>query len=146
MRVECGASHTRVDPVTETGKALRKIYDDFGYEKVFGDARIIVSALSDLLPDSELLKHSLELVYHVDLGSTYIHQIRNSGKPDEEFYKRVNEKIIDKAGLSERTARHLITYFDEMIGWETSGERNRISETASPKAKTEDKPVETNAG
>lgn len=144
--VKCGASQKRAEPVTDTGKALRTIYDDFGYEKVFADSRIIVSALSDLLPDSELLKHSLELVYHVDLGSTYIHQIRNSGKPDEEFYKRVNEKIIDKAGLSERTARHLITYFDEMIGWETSGERNRISDTVPSKKKTEDKPVETKAG
>lgn len=119
--VNCGASQSRIEPVTGTGQALRKIYDDFGRDMVLSDARYITSALSDLVPDSEVLKHSLELVYHVGLGNLYKYQLQNHGKPDESFYAHVKKMIIDEAGLSDKKAEQLISYFDEMIGWDTRG-------------------------
>lgn len=118
----CGTSQKRVEPVTDTGKALRKIFDDFGAEKVFGDSRIITAAISDFIPDSDVLCLSIELVYRVGIGTIYNNQLQNHGAANEEFYKRVEKVIIEDAGLSESKATQLIHLFDEMIGWKNSQE------------------------
>ena len=43
----CAAPLAKQPVISDTGSALRKIYNDFGYEKVFGDHRYITSALND---------------------------------------------------------------------------------------------------
>lgn len=116
----CGASQTRKEPLSNYGKALRKIYDDFGHEKVFEDSRCIASALADLIPDSDAFVHSIEYVYHAGFGRLYEAQISDIGEPDENFYKRVRRIITGEAGLSDNKADQIINCFDEMIGWKSS--------------------------
>lgn len=115
----CGALQKRTAPVSDYGKALRKIFDDFGYQKVFDDPRIITAALGDLVPDSGAFANTLEYVYKVGLGQLYKSQIKNNGKPEYNFYIRVKKLIIEEAGFSESKADQLISFFDEMIGWES---------------------------
>ena len=135
----CGASLDRTKPSSSVGKALRKIYNDFGYEKIFDDPNYITSAIGDLVSESDVVKHSIELVYTVGLGTTYKTQIRNSGEPDEAFYRRVRETIIDRTGFSEKKADQLIQYFDEMIGWDNSSKPDFAAE-AEAKVKAAAKP------
>lgn len=135
----CGATLDRTKPSTTVGKALRKIYNDFGYEKVFDDPHYITSAIGDLVSESDVVKHSIELVYTVGLGTVYKSQIRNSGEPDEAFYRRVRETIIDRTGFSGKKADQLIQYFDEMIGWDSSSKPDFAAE-AEAKVKAESKP------
>ena len=116
----CGAIQERTEPKSDYGKALRKIYDDYGIEDVFGDSRCITSSLNDLVPESEAFTHSVEYVYHMGLGKLYESQLHNVGKPDENFYKRVKSLITKEAGFSESKADEIIAYFDEMIGWDSS--------------------------
>ena len=84
------------DPeITDTGSTLRKIYNDFGYEKVFEDSRYITSALGDFVPDSEMISNSIEMVFHAGLGKVYKTQIRNGGNPDQAFYNHIKRIITD---------------------------------------------------
>lgn len=138
----CGVSQKRKEPVSNYGKALRKIFDDFGHEKVFEDSRCITSALGDLIPDSDAFVHSIEYVYHAGFGKLYEAQIRDSGKPDENFYKQVRKKITGEAGLTDTKADQIINCFDEMIGWETSLE----AKTEIPHTSQMNKPVISNSG
>ena len=114
----CGVSLVRTKPSTDAGKALRMIFDDFGHEKVLGDPRYIMTSLTDLLPDPELLIYKIEHVYHVGLGSIYEAQIKSSGKPDQPFYTHVRRVLTEDVGFSDNKTDELITYFDEMVGWE----------------------------
>lgn len=129
----CGVSQKRTTPITDIGKALRKIYDDFGFEIVLDDSRCITSALNDLIPESESFSHILEYVYHVGLGKTYKSQLNNGGKPDEFFYRKVKRIITEDADLSERKADQLICCFDEMIGWDNSEKPGNSSGSADSK-------------
>ncbi len=123
----CGISMERTSPVSDLGKALRKIYDDFGHEAVFKDSRCLSSSLSDLISDSELFVYSIEHVYRVGLGSVYESQISKVGKTDESFYTRVKRIITVDAGLSESKADELISLFDEMIGWQVLGKQKQFN-------------------
>ena len=114
----CGVSLVRTKPSTDAGKALRMIFDDFGHEKVLGDPRYIMSSLTDLLPDSELLIYKIEHIYHVGFGKIYEAQIKNSGKPDQPFYTHLRRVLTEDVGFSDSKTEELITYFDEMVGWE----------------------------
>ena len=113
----CGISQSRTAPVTDTGKVFRKLYDDCGCEKIFEDSRYLTAPLSDFIPDSEILKSNIDLVFYVGIGKIYASQLQKQGKPDEDFYKRVKRVITEEADLSDRKADQLISYFDEMIGW-----------------------------
>lgn len=120
------------DPeITDTGSALRKIYNDFGYERVFEDHRYITSALGDFVPDSEMISNSIEMAYRAGLGKVYEAQIRKGGKPNEAFYKHVKEVITEDAGLSEKRANQIIGYFDEMLGWGTRESSDIATESES---------------
>ncbi len=113
----CACPLVKEPEITDTGSALRKIYNDFGHEKVFEDHRYITSALSDFVPDSEMISNSIEMAYRAGLGKVYEAQIRKGGKPNDVFYKRVKDLITEDAGLSENRADKIIGYFDEMLGW-----------------------------
>lgn len=115
----CGAAQVKIPAVSNTGSALRKIYNDFGYEKVFEDSRYITSALSDMLPDSDILCSSIEHAYRVGLGKLYESQVRSGNNPDAGFYLTVSKLITEDAGFSEKKAKELIKIFDEMLGWKT---------------------------
>lgn len=115
--LHCGISQSRTSPVTEIGKVFRMLYDDCGCEKIFEDSRYLTAPLSDFIPDSELLKRNIDLVFYVGLGKIYASQLQKQGKPDEDFYKRVKRIITEEADLSDRKAVQLISLFDEMIGW-----------------------------
>lgn len=117
---DCGASLIRQEPVSDYGKALRKIFDDFGYEKVFNDSRYITSALGDLVSDSESFSRCIEYTFNAGIGKIYESQIRNYGQPDQNFYKRVNKLFTEEAFLSQSKAIQFMGYFDEMIGWTES--------------------------
>lgn len=127
----CGVSQDRTTPITEYGKALRKIYDDFGYEKVFENSRYISSAIGDLLSDTESFTRCLDYIYSFEFGSLYKAQISNSGKPDKALYSRAKKIITEEAGFSEKRADQLIQYFDEMIGWKES-EKPTVALSAEP--------------
>lgn len=113
----CACPLVKEPEITDTGSALRKIYNDFGYEKVLDDPRYITSALGDFVPDTEMISNSIEMAYRAGLGKVYEAQIRKGGKPNEAFYKRVKDLITEDAGLSEKRADKIIGYFDEMLGW-----------------------------
>lgn len=142
----CAVPLVKEPVVSDTGSALRKIYNDFGYEKVFEDHRYITSALGDFVPDSEMISNSIEMAYRAGLGKVYEAQIRKGGKPNDVFYKRVKELITEDAGLSEKRADKIIGYFDEMLGWKTQDIPDSVpSSEPSVKMETKEtivKPVE----
>ena len=55
----CGAPQEQETPLSETGSALRKIYNDFGHEKIFENPRYITSALGDFIPDADIISTSI---------------------------------------------------------------------------------------
>lgn len=138
----CGAPQVKLPAVSDTGSALRKIYNDFGYEKVFEDSRYITSALNDMIPDAEMVCSSIEHAYRAGLGKIYESQVRSGSRPDASFYLRVNKLITDDAGFSEKKAKQLIQIFDEMLGWETQDIPDSVSASGPVvKAETNETPV-----
>lgn len=123
----CGARMAKQSVISDTGSALRKIYNDFGYEKVFEDSRYITSALNDMIPDAEMVCSSIEHAYRAGLGKLYESQVKSGIRPDASFYLRVNKLITDDAGFSEKKAKQLIQIFDEMLGWDTQVIPNNVT-------------------
>lgn len=123
----CGARMAKQSVISDTGSALRKIYNDFGYEKVFEDSRYITSALNDMIPDAEMVCSSIEHAYRAGLGKLYESQVKSGIRPDASFYLRVNKLITDDAGFSEKKAKQLIQIFDEMLEWDTQVIPNNVT-------------------
>ena len=113
----CGISLLRDAPQTDTGRALRKIYDDFGSSNVLTDSGYIVNALSDLLADSKDFARDITSAYDVGIGKVYHTQLMTSGVPDGIFYSKVHDLLVTEAGFAPSKAEAFVSYFDEMIGW-----------------------------
>ena len=132
----CGAPQEQKKTLSETGSALRKIYNDFGPEKIFSNSRYITAALGDFIPDADIITTNIESVYRAGLGKVYETQFRKGEIPNEAFYSHVRNIITEEAGLSDKRANQLIQYFDEMVGWETQDNPNSIS-SSEPIVRTE---------
>ena len=115
--VYCGVSQKRNEPQTEEGKALRRIYDSFGCQKVFNTPNYLTNALGDILSDSQRLKSQINMAMDSGIGKLYLSQLSNKGESDEEFVNRIKTVMSEDSGLSDKVAESLINYFDEMIGW-----------------------------
>lgn len=113
----CSASMSRPAPVSAAGRAMRQIYDRFGSEVVFGRNSRLPVALGDLMEDSQKLRGQLNMALSSGVGTVYLNQLQNVGKPDTNFRARIKTLLTDDAGLSEKVAAELMGYFDEMIGW-----------------------------
>ena len=113
----CGASMNRRAPVTEAGRAMRQVYDHFGFDAVFAKNSVLVAALGDLLEDSRMLRNQIDMALSNGVAALYTRQLKEVGKPDADFYARIKKLMTEDAGLSDALAAKLVGYFDEMIGW-----------------------------
>ena len=87
----CGSSLERMAPVTKIGKAMRKLYDDYGAAEVLSNEKILVNGLGEL----------------------YLQQLE-TGSPDQEFDNIVRELWTDHARLNGKAAEEISGYFDEI--------------------------------
>ena len=108
----------RIEPTTEEGKALRRIYDRFGMQAIFSNSSYLTKALGDILPDSKILRNYIDISFEAGVGEIYLNQLNSKGYVDSDFKERVMRVIIEDAGLSNKIAQKLFIYFNEMIGWE----------------------------
>ena len=116
--VYCNTSQRRTAPKTETGRAMRMVYDRFGCDRVLAEKAYLTNALGDVLPDSQKLRSQLSVALDAGAGREYLTQLKTSGRLDEAFRSRVRKLLIEEAELSDRRAAEIMDFFDEMIGWE----------------------------
>lgn len=134
----CSISMTRRKPMTDAGRAMRQIYDHFGSGKVFDEKSILPVALGDLLQDSKELRHQVEKTMAAGIGNIYLNQLRDTGRHDALFTTRVKKMIVEDAGFSEEIADNLMSFFDEMIGWEVKvSTDNSTTDCSQPTPRTE---------
>ena len=115
--VFCGASQKdRSTAVTEVGKAMRMLYDQYGAQTTLTNSAYLVNGLGDLTQDSKKLRNQMKMALDAGLGRLYLEQIP-SGAPDGSFDARVKRLLTEDAGLNEKAAAEISGYFDEMIGW-----------------------------
>ena len=132
----CGANQIRPEPASEAGKALRKLYDHYGAEDLLSDASLMPNGYGDLCPDEKKFKNHLRLVLDAGVGKMYLTQIRTAGKPDPDFLQKVETKLSEDAGISEKAIQELIKSFDEMIGWPVNASEPQVH-ARSDQAKSE---------
>ena len=113
----CGADQKRTEPVSEAGKAMRVLYDRYGREQVLTNSLMLCNGLGDLMEDSQKLRGQLRIAMDAGLGRMVKNQLDSAGRPDYAFDCRVQNLLTEEAGLSEKIAKELAGYFDEMIGW-----------------------------
>lgn len=113
----CSTSTSRRAPVTEAGRAMRKVYDHLGSSAVFAKRSMLPMALGDMLEDSRMLRNQIDMALSNGVSALYARQLKEVGKPDADFYSRVKRLMTEDAGLSDAVATKLTGYFDEMIGW-----------------------------
>ena len=118
--VHCGISLERSVPITETGAALRQLYDHYGAEALLTNPLLMVNGLGDLLQDSGKFRNQLKMAMEAGIGKIYLQQIRTVGKPDPGFTAKIQKILTADAELSEAAAQKIINSFDEMIGWSVS--------------------------
>ena len=122
--VYCGTDLARSNTKSTEGAALRKLYDHYGAEKLFNNQAILVNGFGDLCPEEEKKKNQLRLIIDTGILRMYLTQIKNEGKRTDSFINRVIKTITDNSGLSIDVAKEWIGFFDEMIGWEYSNDRD----------------------
>ena len=83
--VYCGTDMNRPEPKTETGAALRKLYDHYGCEAILTNPLLMVNGLGDLVQDSGKFRSQLKMALDAGIGKIYLEQIRTAGKPDRTF-------------------------------------------------------------
>ena len=114
----CSTSQKRQPTQTEEGKALRTIYDKFGCNAVFSNAKYITNALGDLLDKADKLKKQIELAYETGIGQLYLNQLKNKGFRDAIFTNKIINILSEDAGFGKSVTSKIVDFFDEMIGWE----------------------------
>ena len=112
----CGAAQARPEPTTETGRAMRALYDRYGAQEVLTNSAYLVNGLADLTDVDKKLRNQLRMALDAGLGKVYLDQL-SAGAPDGAFDNRVQIVLTEDAGLSDKAAETLAEYFDEMIGW-----------------------------
>ena len=127
--IYCGSNQKRKSANTIEGAALRKIYDRFGSKNVFSNKSYLENAIGDALENSSKLRNCISMAFDVGIGELYLFQLENSGCSDENFRHKIKTLLIEDAGLSEKTSIELISYFDEMIGWENISNNKEIKPT-----------------
>ena len=122
----CGADQKRTEPVSEVGTAMRKLYDQIGRDEALKNSLTLCSGLHDLMKDpqedTQTLCCQIKLAMKKNLAGTYLSQLNGVGRPDPDFDRRVQTLLTEGAGLSEKIAKDLAGYFDEMIGWRKAPE------------------------
>ena len=119
--VYCHADQRRSVPTTDVGQALRQLYDHYGADAVLSNNVLLVNGLGDVVNDTlgtnvKKIKNQLRMGMDAGLGRLYKEQLV-IGKPDDQFYSRAKILLTEDAGLSDKSADEIISYFDEMIGW-----------------------------
>ena len=122
--VYCHADQRRSVPTTDVGQALRQLYDHYGADAVLSNNVLLVNGLGDVVNDTlgtnvKKIKNQLRMGMDAGLGRLYKEQL-SIGKPDDQFYSRAKVLLIEDAGLNDKSADEIFTYFDEMIGWRDS--------------------------
>ena len=118
--VHCGISLERSAPTTETGAALRQLYDHYGAEALLTNPLLMVNGLGDLLQDSGKFRNQLKMAMEAGIGKIYLQQIQTVGKPNSDFTAKTQKVLVEDAELSEAAAKKITNAFDEMIGWNGS--------------------------
>lgn len=113
----CGNELDRLACTSDEGKAMRAVFDQYGAEKIFTKNTILINALGDYLQDSGNLRNQIRTVMDVGVGEAYLKQLKESGHPNKAFRERIWKMITEEAGFSDKIARDITGYFDEMIGW-----------------------------
>ena len=126
----CGATQARPEPTTETGRAMRALYDRYGAREVLTNSAYLVNGLADLTDVDKKLRNQLRMALDAGLGKVYLDQL-SAGAPDSAFNNRVRIVLTEDAGLSDKAAETLAGYFDEMIGWRGAA-RPRPQQQAKP--------------
>ena len=129
---DCGVSLSRETPKTEIGRAMRKLYDKYGAEKVLTNSAYLVNGLGDLTDGTKKVRDQLNMAMNAGLGKMYLDQV-HMGEPDASFNERVHKLLTEEAGLSDKVADELAGYFDEMIGW--YGAKQKTKEIVRKKQK-----------
>ena len=130
--LNCNNELARPECTSEEGKVLRSIFDMYGPEKVFSGSSCLVNALGDFLPDNGTLRNQIRMVMDTGVGKLYQKQLKETGHPDKAFRDRVLKLITEDAGFSEKIARNLMGYFDEMIGWKEAGKARKAAKAEKP--------------
>ena len=122
---QCNTATYRIEPTSDRGRALRRLYDEIGPNDLLSDSSyLLLNAYSDLCSNDIEFRIPLRSALDVGVGRIYLHQIINNGMSDSVFYNRVIDLLSRKAGLSNKAINDLINAFDEMIGWPTSKENS----------------------
>ena len=129
----CGAFQKRKNPVSETGKAMRSLADRYGAEELFHNKTLLINGLSDLVKDSKNLRNQISTAMDTEMSYLYLKQMKK-GSSDQDFEKRVFQQLTENAGLSDKTAKEIIGYFDEMIGWDSPGGKYLVNEKSAGEA------------
>lgn len=114
----CGTSQKRTVPKTEAGKAMRQIYDHFGPTEILTSKNKLSVGLGDILPDSKKLRRQIEGAFEAGIGQFYLNQLDAAGKADVNFNTKIKKLLTENAEVSDKAAKDLMKYMDEMIGWQ----------------------------
>ena len=120
--IYCHTNQRRSVPTTEVGKGMRQLYDYYGAEDVLNNPTLLSNGIGDMINDTvgtkvNRLKNLLKMAMDAGFGRLYKEQLLG-GKPDNNFYTRAISILTEDVGLNDKIASELITYFDEMIGWQ----------------------------
>ena len=115
----CGVKQKRSVPVSETGKAMRAMFDHYGAQTVLSNEEFLANGLDDLPESSRKLRNQLSMAMEAGVGQLYLKQLAEKG-PDAVFDHRVRTLLTEEAGLNAIAAAELEGLFDEMIGWRST--------------------------
>lgn len=111
----CSAGLTRPSPASETGIALRRVYDVCGCELTLSEPSVMLNGLVGQPVDNRA-RGWLTIAFDNGLAAIYAEQLKRSGAPDAAFSAKVRI-CLDECGLSESAASQITGWMDEMIGW-----------------------------
>ncbi len=129
----CGTVQERIPVKTGIGRTLRTIYDLYGAKEVLTRSDYIVNGLGSGTKEENEARRLFKLALDAGVGTLYLDRLQTKGYTDMDFKVGVFLYLAEDAGLREAPT-HLITWFDEMIGWkELEAEPKRASYKRSPR-------------
>lgn len=113
----CGAYVKRTEPISERGKALRLLYDQYGAKELLTNTIFLSNAYYESCPDDHHFIKQLDIAFEADIGNMYLEQIKNVGKPNSQFNRKIENILSEEAGFTKKVSHDIMVALDEMIGW-----------------------------